>query len=212
MDGTEPVTALTIELGRPVAGLDEAGRGPLAGPVVAAAVVLAEPIIGLDDSKKLNVKERDALFDEIWTSAAAVGVGIAEPEEIDEKNILRASLDAMVEAFFACEEAYREEIGGAILDGNQLAPMPERVVQRTLIGGDRKSPSIMAASIIAKVTRDRRMIQEAARFPGYGFEQHKGYPTPAHRAALRKLGATPIHRRSFAPVRDIVSQGDLFGF
>lgn len=208
-DGLEPATALAIQIGRPVAGLDEAGRGPLAGPVVAAAVVLDAPIEGLNDSKKLSAKMREKLFDEIWANAAAVGVGIAEPAEIDEKNILRASLAAMSYAFEACEEALREEIGGAVVDGNQLAPLPERVAQQTIIGGDRKSPAIMAASIIAKVTRDQRMVQEAARFPGYGFEVHKGYPTKKHCEALRRLGATPIHRRSFAPVRDVVSQGVL---
>jgi ribonuclease HII len=197
----EPAARLADALGLPVAGLDEAGRGPLAGPVVAAAVVLVEPIEGLNDSKKLTEKKRDELFDRIWAEAAAVGVGIAEPPEIDEINILRASLGAMASAFLDCERKLTREIGGAVVDGNQLAPLPERVTQETIVGGDRKSPAIMAASIIAKVTRDRRMIEEAARYPGYGFEKHKGYPTPAHRAALQQLGPTAIHRRSFAPVR-----------
>ena len=198
----EPATALSRELaGAEVGGLDEAGRGPLAGPVVAACVVLGEEIAGLNDSKKLSEKKREALYEIIYDKALAVGVGVAEAEEIDDKNILNASLDAMCTAFLAAEHALGHQVKGAIVDGDKRAPLPERVRQRTVIGGDRICPAVMAASIVAKVTRDRRMKEEALRYPGYGFEKHKGYPTKAHREALMKLGPTPIHRYSFAPVR-----------
>lgn len=187
-----------------VAGLDEAGRGPLAGPVVAAAVVLDRwhGIRGLNDSKVLEPEEREALFPIIMASAAAVGVGVVETPIIDAMNILRASLDAMRIAFEACEAQLGERIRAAVIDGNLKAPLAPRVVQQPVIGGDARSPAIMAASIVAKVTRDRRMCEEALRYPGYGFEQHKGYATPFHRDALMTLGPCPLHRRSFAPVRD----------
>ncbi|MFZ9888281.1 MAG: ribonuclease HII [Myxococcota bacterium] len=189
--------------GHLIAGLDEAGRGPLAGPVVAAAVVLdpARPITGLDDSKRLDERRRDALFQEITAKALGVGVASKEAHEIDEQNILRASLHAMRDAFLACEAAAGRTIAGALVDGNQLAPLPQRVNQRAIVGGDALCESIMAASIVAKVTRDRRMVEEAGRYPDYGFERHKGYPTAQHRAALATFGPCPLHRRSFATVR-----------
>lgn len=195
------------------AGLDEAGRGPLAGPVVAAAVVLdpALPIDGLDDSKRLDERARETLFEQIRARALAIGVASREAHEIDEMNILRASLDAMRAAFIACEAAAGRGIAGALVDGNQLSPLPQRVLQRAIVGGDGICPSIMAASIVAKVTRDRRMVAEALRHPGYGFERHKGYPTAQHRKALHELGACPLHRRSFATVRrqlELLSDGD----
>jgi ribonuclease HII len=202
---TEPSRLLKRRLprGSLVVGLDEAGRGPLAGPVVAAAVVLhpRRRIAGLDDSKKLGLAERERLFPLICERALAWGVAASEPDRIDEMNILRASMDAMRVAFEACEAMLGTVIHGAIVDGNLPAPLPERVVQRPTVDADALSPPVMAASILAKVTRDRRMIEEAARFPGYGFEQHKGYPTPAHREALMRLGPCPIHRRSFGTVK-----------
>lgn len=200
----EPGAELSVSLGgRLVAGLDEVGRGPLAGPVVAAAVVLdpEREIAGLADSKKLSEKKREALFSEIQERAWAVGVASVEANEIDELNILQASLVAMARAFSACESALSQEIAGAVVDGNQIAPLPERVRQRTVVRGDSISPAIMAASIIAKVTRDRRMMKEAQRYPEYGFGQHKGYPTAAHRKMLMQFGPSPLHRQTFAPVR-----------
>ncbi len=187
----------------PVAGLDEAGRGPLAGPVVASAVVLdpEHPIIGLNDSKKLSKKARESLFTQIIDKALAVGIGTVEAERIDQINILRASLEAMSIALHEAEEKLGVHIEGAIVDGTQLAPLPDRVRQRAVIGADRLSPAVMAASIVAKVTRDRRMIEESEKFPEYGFQGHKGYPTASHRQILMDLGPCPIHRRSFAPVR-----------
>lgn len=210
--GEDPATLLqrALGLGTLVAGLDEAGRGPLAGPVVAAAVVLdpASPIEGLDDSKKLDEKRREELYPLILERALVVGVGVAEVGRIDEINILRASLAAMKLAFGRCERTLLRKIEGAVIDGNMRAPLPKRVVQETIIGGDGLSAPIMAASIVAKVSRDRRMRREARRWPGYGFEQHKGYATPAHREALMRLGPCPLHRRSFAPVR-LALQGGL---
>jgi len=204
----EPAQALSQDLGGlVVAGLDEAGRGPLAGSVVSGCVVLASPVgfDGLSDSKKLSDKKRDELYALIFDHALAVGIGIASPSEIDELNILRASLLSMARAFSECQDkldkAHSKKIAGAVIDGNQLAPLPDNIVQRTIIKGDSKSPPIMAASIIAKVTRDRQMLLADEKYPGYGFAAHKGYPTKRHQIALEELGVTPIHRRSFAPVR-----------
>jgi ribonuclease HII len=187
----------------PVAGLDEAGRGPLAGPVVASAVVLdpEQPIHGLNDSKKLSKKARESLFTQILDHALAVGIGVVEAERIDQINILRASLEAMSLALEKAEAKLGTPIEGAIVDGTQLAPLPDRVRQRAVIGADRLSPAVMAASIVAKVTRDRRMIDESAKYPDYGFDGHKGYPTASHRQVLMDRGPCPLHRRSFAPVR-----------
>ncbi len=197
----DPATELFQEVGI-TCGLDEVGRGPLAGPVVAACVVLDEtrPIPGLDDSKKLTAKKREELSQYIFGEARAVGIGVVEPDQIDQLNILRASLYAMELAFEQCERNLGERIFGAVVDGNQTAPLPGRVTQRTVVGGDGQSLPIMAASIVAKVFRDERMVVEAERYPMYGFERHKGYGTAFHLAALDQHGPCPLHRRSFAPV------------
>ena len=183
-----------------ICGVDEAGRGPWAGPVVAAAVVLDRGRIppGLDDSKKLTPRRRAALFDAVRASAA-VGVGIASVEEIDALNILRANDLAMLRAI----EALQPAPGAALIDGNRVPPgLPCRA--RALVGGDGRSLSIAAASIIAKVTRDRIMEELAGAHPGYGWERNRGYGTPEHRAALIRLGVTPHHRRSFRPIHNIL--------
>jgi ribonuclease HII len=202
---TDPAVEFARALGGPVGGLDEAGRGPLAGPVVAACVVLPEPLpsslAALDDSKKLDEAARELLFPIIQRDALAFGIAVVEARVIDDKNILRASLQAMADALAACEARLGAPIVGALLDGNQRAPLPARVAQRTLVGGDALSRPIMAASILAKVTRDRLMVEEHARWPVYGFDAHKGYGTPQHMRALVEHGPCPLHRRSFAPVR-----------
>ncbi len=210
LDDGDPARALSRALGgAAVAGLDEAGRGPLAGPVVAAACVLPEPLpddlAGLDDSKKLSELQREALFPRIVLHARAFGVAWAEAPRIDEINILRASLEAMACAFALCEERLGAPIPGAVVDGNQRAPLPRRVMQEPIVLGDARSPAIMAASILAKVTRDRRMHEEHARHPAYGFDVHKGYPTPRHLEVLAKVGPCALHRRSFAPVREALA-------
>lgn len=181
---------------RIVAGVDEAGRGPLAGPVAAAAVILpeGEPIAGLNDSKLLTEAVRERLFEEIHLRAL-VGVGWASPEEIDALNILQASLLAMRRAVGALPLAPL----CLLIDGNQRIP-GLRMVQRTIVKGDARSASIGAASIVAKVTRDQRMRELCAAHPGYGFSRHKGYPTPDHYEALRRLGPSPVHRRTFRGV------------
>ena len=178
-------------------GIDEAGRGPLAGPVVAAAVALnpAAKLQGLADSKKLTALMRDLLYDEIESSAIAYGIGYADAKEIDTHNILQASLLAMRRAY-ANMNIQADEVW---VDGNQDPEIPAPTY--TLVGGDGKMPVISAASILAKVTRDRLMVNYATEYPGYGFERHKGYPTALHLARLKALGPCPIHRQSFAPVR-----------
>ncbi|MEL1263888.1 ribonuclease HII [Pseudoxanthomonas putridarboris] len=183
---------------RLIAGVDEAGRGPLAGPVSVAAVILdpQRPIAGLDDSKKLSEARREALFPLIVERALAWRVEFVGPEEIDRLNILQATLEGMRRAIAALQPA--PEL--ARIDGNR-APKGLRCSSETLVGGDRLDPAIMAASILAKVSRDRAMVALHAEFPAYGFAVHKGYPTPAHLAALAQHGPCPQHRRSFAPVR-----------
>ena len=185
----------------PIAGIDEAGRGPLAGPVVSAAVILEPGNIpdGLHDSKQLSAKRREDLFAAIIKSAA-YGIGIAEPEEIDRINILGATMIAMQRA--ALDLPVRPNV--VLVDGNRAPDMSMKT--RTIIKGDSKSLSIAAASIIAKVTRDHIMKQTDIRFSGYGFAAHKGYPTHMHREALDTLGPTPLHRRSFAPVKLALSR------
>lgn len=180
-----------------ICGVDEVGRGPLAGPVVAAAVILAadRPIRGLADSKKLTVRRRESLFDEIAQSAVAWAIGRAEVEEIDRLNILQASLLAMQRAVRALSVLP----GRALIDGNRCPALP--CDSEAVVGGDATVPSISAASIMAKVTRDREMGQLHERHPGYGFDRHKGYPTRQHLEALASYGPCPVHRRSFAPVR-----------
>jgi ribonuclease HII len=188
---------------RHVAGVDEAGRGPLAGPVVAAAVILSPErrIEGLDDSKLLTPARRESLCQQILKHALSVGTGIVDAQTIDRVNILEATRLAMLEALA------------------RLSPSPELVLidavrlpgltcpQRPLVRGDRRSASIAAASIVAKVTRDRLMIEAERHFPQYGFRRHKGYATPGHLAALRRHGPCPIHRRSF---HGVSGQGELF--
>jgi len=177
-----------------IAGVDEAGRGPLAGPVVAAAAVLDldEPIIGVNDSKKLSEKKREALYAEI-TEKAVWAVGIASPEEIDKINILHASLLAMQRALDGLQSAWTL----ALIDGNVLLKTLDTTKQQTIVQGDAKSASIAAASIIAKVTRDRIMMQYHETYPEYGFALHKGYPTELHRKKVLELGICGIHRKSF---------------
>ena len=183
---------------RRVAGVDEAGRGPLAGPVVAAAVVLPFPchLPGLNDSKLLTAKERDRLYDLILEEALDWAVGRETARAIDRDNILQASLRAMGRAVRGL--AHPPDF--LLVDGRQRVPLP--LPQETLVGGDRLSPSVAAASILAKVTRDRLMRDYDRRYPGYGFASHKGYPTRAHLFALSRLGPCPIHRLSFRPLQD----------
>ena len=182
----------------PLAGVDEAGCAPLAGPVVAAAVILDRSCFprGIDDSKNLAEDKRESLYRRIVQSAVW-GVGSASVEEIDTINIFWARMLAMSRAV----EALGLEPAWVLVDGNAL-PRWERP-SKAIVGGDSKCRSIAAASIIAKVTRDRLMAELARDFPGYGWETNRGYPTPEHRRALGELGPTPHHRRSFAPVREI---------
>lgn len=183
-----------------IAGVDEAGRGPLAGPVVAAAVILdsQRPIEGLRDSKQLTDKRREALYTQIVAQAAAWSVGYAEVAEIDEINILQATLLAMRRAV----DGLSIKPMRVLVDGNQAPKLACPVT--TVIQGDATVEVISAASIIAKVTRDRLMLALAEQYPHYGFADHKGYGTAQHLAALKAHGVTPIHRRSFAPVRELL--------
>jgi ribonuclease HII len=187
----------------PIAGVDEAGRGPLAGPVVAAAVILERGRIpkGLDDSKQLDAGTREALYAAIMESAIAVGVGEATVDEIDLINIRQATHMAMARAV----RALKIEATFALVDGNDAPALP--CPCETIIEGDAKSVSIAAASIIAKVTRDRMMAALHDDHPHYGWLANKGYGTPAHLQALARHGATPHHRRSFAPVHNILVAG-----
>ncbi|KAF1715294.1 ribonuclease HII [Pseudoxanthomonas wuyuanensis] len=183
---------------RLIAGVDEAGRGPLAGPVSVAAVILdpERPIDGLDDSKKLSEAKREALYPLIVERALAWRIEFVDVEEIDRINILQATMEGMRRALCALRPS--PEL--ARIDGNR-APKRLPCAFETLIGGDALDQAIMAASILAKVARDRHMRQLHARWPQYGFDHHKGYSTPAHLAALTQHGPCPQHRRSFAPVR-----------
>jgi len=181
----------------PVCGVDEAGRGPWAGPVSAAAVILNPRKVpkGINDSKKLSAKAREQLELEIKEKAVAFGVAFASVEEIAELNILHATGVAMCRAV----QALQVEAGFALVDGNYPFPLPCPI--RTVVGGDGLSLSIAAASILAKVARDRLMAEMDDLYPGYGFGAHKGYRAPVHGAALLNLGPSPIHRRAWAPVR-----------
>ena len=183
-------------------GVDEVGRGPLAGPVVAAAVILdpARPIAGLADSKKLSPRRREGLAAQIREQALAWALGRAEPAEIDAINILQASLRAMERAV----AALAVPPSMALVDGNRLPRLPCQA--RAIVGGDATVAPISAASILAKVTRDAEMCELDARYPGYGFAAHKGYPTRDHLQALARLGVTDIHRRSFGPVKKILEK------
>ena len=200
MRGKQPVN-LTMEMEEQllaegyaaVCGIDEAGRGPLAGPVVAAAVILAPgtEFTGVNDSKKLTEKKREALFDYIKENALAYGIGRASEQEIDEINILQATFLAMRRAV----ETLPVSADYALVDGNRIQGLD--IPAECVIGGDGKVLSIAAASILAKVTRDREMRALAAQYPEYGFEKHKGYGTKAHYLAIAEHGICPIHRRTF---------------
>lgn len=190
-----------------VAGIDEAGRGCLAGPVVAAAVILPldeEPasilsrFAGVNDSKQVTLSARERLYDSIMQHAVAVGVGFGSVEMIDERNILQATKYAMRSAITQLTPAPQ----ALLLDAVRLSTVS--LPQRSLIKGDARCLSIAAASIIAKVTRDRLMIQLHTEYPSYGFDQHKGYGTEAHMTALQQHGVTPHHRRSFSPIREML--------
>ena len=185
-----------------VAGVDEAGRGPLAGPVIAAAVILDDlhPIRGLADSKKLTAMRREKLYDEIRAKALCVGVGEASVEEIDRLNILEATLLAMRRAV----EGLRLKPVKVLVDGNRLPTL--EMLAEAIVGGDAKVQAISAASIIAKVHRDRLCAELHLRYPQYGFDAHKGYGTAEHLAALREHGACEQHRRSYAPVRAVLER------
>ncbi len=184
-----------------IAGVDEVGRGPLVGAVVTAAVILdpENPIDGLADSKKLTEKRRLALFDEIKQKALCWSLGRAEPEEIDQLNILHATMLAMQRAVAGLTVVP----DFVLIDGNRCPALPMK--SQAVVKGDSLVAEISAASIIAKVTRDLEMAALDAAYPGYGFARHKGYPTPYHLERLSLLGATPQHRRSFAPVRNVLA-------
>ena len=186
-----------------LAGVDEAGRGPLAGPVVAAAVILDDlkPISGLGDSKALSARTRERLFDEIRAKALCCSIAQASAEEIDQLNILQATLLAMRRAV----EGLRLPPAKVWVDGNRLPVL--KVPAEAIVKGDAKVPAISAASILAKVHRDRLCEELHQQYPDYGFAVHKGYPTPEHLAALRAHGACAAHRRSFAPVRAVLMPG-----
>lgn len=183
-----------------IAGVDEVGRGPLVGAVVTAAVILdpARPIVGLADSKQLSEKRRLALYDEIKEKALAWSLGRAEPEEIDQLNILHATMLAMQRAVAGL--AVVPDF--VLIDGNRCPVLP--MTAQAVVKGDSRVAEISAASIMAKVTRDREMVELDQRFPDYGFAQHKGYPTAFHLEKLAALGATEFHRRSFAPVKRVL--------
>ena len=183
-----------------IAGVDEAGRGPLAGPVVAAAVILDDlnPIMGLADSKKLTALKRERLYDEIRAKALCCSIAEASVEEIDRLNILQATLLAMRRAV----EGLRLKPNKVLVDGNRLPVLD--VLAEAIVKGDSKVPAISAASILAKVHRDRWCLQLHAEYPAYGFDRHKGYGTEAHLHALRMHGATPWHRQSFSPVAEVL--------
>ena len=189
-----------IAPGSLLAGVDEAGRGPLAGPVVAAAVILddLQPIDGLNDSKLLSPRRREQLFDQIRARALCCSIAQASVEEIDRLNILQATLLAMQRAV----DGLRLRPHKVLVDGNRLPLL--KVPAEAIVRGDSKVKAISAASILAKVHRDRLCLELHALHPQYGFDGHKGYPTPAHLAALREHGACAQHRRSFAPVRELL--------
>lgn len=198
---------MTRHVNRLIAGVDEVGRGPLAGDVVAAAVVLnpGKPINGLADSKKLSEAKRNALAEQIRQDALFWALGRASVAEIDSLNILQASLLAMRRAV----EALAVSPDHCLVDGNRCPDWSFSA--QAIVGGDATVPAISAASILAKVTRDREMVELDAIYHGYGLARHKGYPTREHRDALRELGPSAIHRKSFAPVRQLLAQFALQG-
>ena len=190
-----------------ICGVDEAGRGPLAGAVYAAAVILPEthPITGLNDSKKLSARQRERLFDAITEHALAWSVSSASVAEIDQLNILHATMLAMRRAVEGLSVTPHE----VLIDGNRV-PAGLAMSARAIVQGDASEAVISAASILAKVSRDREALLLDERYPGYGFAKHKGYPTLEHLEALTRLGATPVHRQSFGPVRKVLAQGNLW--
>ena len=181
-----------------ICGVDEAGRGPLSGPVCAAAVIMPRGLVieGLNDSKKLTAKKREKLFDVVIENALAYGIGLASPEEIDTLNILNADMLAMKRAI----EALQIPADFALVDGNIARDLP--IPAMPVIKGDALSYSIAAASILAKVTRDRLCLEDDKNYPEYGFAKHKGYGTKEHMDAVRRLGPSPIHRKSFLKFLD----------
>lgn len=183
-----------------VAGADEAGRGPLAGPVVAAAVILDPKVLipGINDSKKLNESRRNLLYDEIVQKSISFGIAVIDNNTIDELNILRASLEAIRKA--VCEMPIQPDF--LLVDGNHLPML--NLPMKPIVSGDSLSLSIAAASILAKVTRDRIMLEYDIIYPQYGFKKNKGYPTKEHLSAIRKYGACKIHRKSFSPINQLV--------
>jgi len=187
-----------------ICGVDEAGRGPLVGAVVAGAVVLdpENPIEGLKDSKKLSPARREYLYEQIMEKAKAWGIGEASPVEIDEINILQATMLAMRRAIEDLTTRLGVWPDKALIDGNRCPELP--IAAEAIVKGDAKEPAIYAASILAKVTRDRQMQILHEQYPQYGFAQHMGYPTEAHFAALQQYGACDQHRRSFSPVRKVL--------
>jgi ribonuclease HII len=202
------VVSTTETVVRLIAGVDEAGRGPLAGPVSVAAVILdpSRPKIrGLDDSKKLTEAKREALYEKIVERALAYCVVLVTADEIDRINIFQATMTGMCRALAGLTPSAHE----ALIDGNAL-PRELPCAGRAIIGGDGIEPAISAASILAKVSRDRWMVDLDREYPGYGFAEHKGYATPFHLDALKRLGPCPQHRRSFAPVKILMDQGVLF--
>jgi ribonuclease HII len=193
----EPFERCAVEAGHMrVAGIDEAGRGPLAGPVVAAAVVLPYDctIDGLNDSKRLTARQRDRVYIAILEGALDYGIGMVSNTEIDQLNILQATREAMRRAL----TGLRQRPDLALIDGNQT--IDSGIAEHTIVRGDARCASVAAASVLAKVTRDRLMTAYAEQFPGYGFEQHKGYPTRTHYDCLRRMGPCAIHRLSFRGV------------
>jgi ribonuclease HII len=190
---------LELDYPQPLAGVDEAGCAPLAGPVVAAACILDRDKFprGIDDSKNLPIEKRESLYGRITAQCVAWGVGVASVEEIDKLNIYWAKMLAMTRAV----EALGLEPAWVLVDG-PACPKWQRP-SKGIVGGDARCRSIAAASIIAKVTRDRMMVEHARDYPGYGWEHNRGYPTPEHRRAINDLGLTPLHRRSFGLVREI---------
>lgn len=192
----------TLDAPRLLAGVDEAGRGPLAGPVTVAAVILdpQRPIDGLNDSKKLSEARREALYPRIIECALAWRIEFVEPAEIDDLNILQATLTGMRRAL----EGLSPAATFARIDGNRL-PTALPCPAEALVGGDAIEPAIMAASILAKVARDRRMLELHTQHPCYGFDRHKGYPSPVHLDALKRHGPCSEHRRSYAPVREALA-------
>ena len=196
---------IELEFPEPLAGVDEAGCAPLAGPVVAAAVILNRKCFprGIDDSKNLPIDKREAIHGRL-IKCAMIGVGVASVEEIDTLNIYWARMLAMTRAVEALAQSAGIEPAWVLVDGN-ACPRWQRP-SKAIVAGDARCRSIAAASIVAKVTRDRLMAEQARDYPGYGWETNRGYGTPEHYRGLEALGVTPLHRRSFAPVREIISR------